>query len=41
MGRAQGKGKFKHVKGEVFEGEWRYDKAQGYGIYLHTNGAKY
>jgi hypothetical protein len=27
MGRASGKGKFIHTKGEIYEGDWLYDKA--------------
>jgi len=29
------------VDGDVFEGEWEFDKANGYGTYVHVNGAKY
>jgi hypothetical protein len=25
----------------MYEGEWKNDKANGYGIYKHTNGAEY
>jgi hypothetical protein len=25
----------------IDEGEWLDDKANGYGVYLHVNGAKY
>ena len=25
----------------MFEGEWVCDKANGYGVYTHINGAKY
>jgi len=41
MGRALGKGKFIHSKGETYEGSWRYDQASGYGVYTHSNGAIY
>lgn len=34
-------GIFYHVDGDVFDGEWADDKANGYGIYTHVNGAKY
>ena len=30
-----------HVDGDVFEGEWLDDKANGYGVYVHQNGARY
>ena len=26
---------------DVYEGEWRDDKANGYGVYVHVNGARY
>jgi hypothetical protein len=29
------------VDGDVFDGEWLDDKANGYGVYVHINGAKY
>lgn len=29
------------MDGDVFEGEWKCDKANGYGIYIHKNGARY
>jgi hypothetical protein len=29
------------VDGDIFEGEWEFDKANGYGVYVHVNGAKY
>jgi hypothetical protein len=25
----------------VYEGEWKDDKAHGYGKYMHTDGAQY
>ena len=25
----------------MFDGEWLDDKANGYGVYVHINGAKY
>ena len=36
-----GKGKFWYVDGDVFDGEWRDDKANGYGVYMYVNGVKY
>jgi hypothetical protein len=49
--KAQGKGKFFHVDGDIFEGsflinnvfkgEWNEDKANGFGVYTHVNGARY
>ena len=29
------------MDGDLFEGEWTDDKANGFGIYSHTNGAYY
>ncbi len=26
---------------EIDDGEWKSDKANGYGVYLHVNGSKY
>jgi len=37
----QTEGKFWHADGDVYEGEWKDDKANGYGIYVHVNGARY
>ena len=34
-------GKYKLADGDVFEGEWLDDKANGYGVYVHQNGARY
>ncbi len=36
--KAHGKGKFWHVDGDIFEGEWENDKYNGFGSYSHTNG---
>jgi len=30
-----------HADGDVFEGQWKDDKANGPGVYKHVNGAKY
>jgi membrane protein insertase Oxa1/YidC/SpoIIIJ len=37
--KANGRGKFWHADGDIYEGEWEDDKANGYGIYIHVNGA--
>lgn len=29
------------IYGIIDEGEWEDDKANGYGFYVHVNGAKY
>ena len=34
------KGKLTHSDGDVYEGEWLEDKAHGYGVYTHIDGAK-
>ena len=38
---AHGKGKFWHADGDIYNGEWKEDKANGYGVYKHLNGAQY
>jgi len=30
-----------HANGEVYEGEWLEDKANGYGVHTHLDGATY
>jgi hypothetical protein len=30
-----------HVDGDVYDGFWANDKANGYGVYKHVNGAQY
>ena len=37
----EGHGKFTHIDGDVFIGEWEDNKANGYGTYLHVNFTKY
>lgn len=27
--------------GDVYEGEWKEDKAHGFGVYYYADGAKY
>ena len=38
---ANGRGKLVHNDGDIYEGDWVNDKAEGRGTYLHSNGAKY
>lgn len=38
---AHGQGRFWHADGDIYDGEWAFDKAHGYGIYTYVNGAKY
>ena len=30
-----------HSNGDIYEGGWSRDKANGYGIFIDVNGAKY
>ena len=38
---ANGYGRVIYADGDMYEGEWKDDKAQGKGIYIHADGAKY
>ena len=38
---ANGIGRLIHADGDVYEGEWKNDKAHGSGVYKHTDGAEY
>ena len=38
---ANGYGRLIHSDGDVYEGEWNNDKAEGNGTYYHSDGAKY
>ena len=38
---ANGKGRLIHADGDLYEGDWKDDKAHGIGVYLHLDGAKY
>jgi len=37
----KGKGRLIHQDGDVYEGEWKDNKASGKGLYIHYDGAKY
>ena len=39
--KANGKGKFFHVTGDVYDGDWKDDTANGFGKYSHANCAEY
>ena len=39
--KANHKGRMTHANGDVYEGEWRDDKANGYGTFMDTQSAKY
>jgi hypothetical protein len=34
-------GKFVHPDGDVYEGEWQNDKANGHGVFTRKNGGRY
>lgn len=34
-------GRLIHSDGDVYDGNWVDDKAEGYGTYYHSDGAKY
>jgi len=36
-----GKGRIIHFDAEVYEGDWKNNKANGKGTYTHVDGAKY
>ena len=36
-----GKGRLVHADGDIYDGEWKADKANGRGTYIHVNGACY
>ena len=36
-----GKGKLFTSKGNIYEGEFKNNKAEGYGIFYNSNGDKY
>lgn len=37
----EGRGKIIHNDGDVYEGEWKEDKAEGKGIYIRYLGSIY
>ena len=39
--RACGKGIFWHADGDVFEGEFKDDKSNGFGVYTCADGTRY
>lgn len=38
---ANGKGKFTHANGDIYDGNWKNGKAHGYGIFIHHTGGRY
>ena len=38
---AHGYGRLIHSDGDIYEGEWVSDRADGKGTYYHSDGAKY
>jgi len=35
---AEGKGKFYHSNGDIYEGNFYQNRSNGYGEYIHSNG---
>lgn len=38
---ANGMGRLIQASGDVYEGEWVNDKAEGKGVYFHQDGTSY
>ena len=38
---AHGYGRIIHQDGDIYEGEWKENKAHGKGKYVHLDGAEY
>lgn len=38
---ANGRGRLVHSDGDIYEGDWKDDKAHGIGTYYHADGSKY
>jgi len=38
---ANGHGRLIHAGGDVYEGAWTDDKANGMGVYTHFKGSRY
>lgn len=34
-------GRMTHANGDIYQGEWKDDKANGVGTFVDTNGARY
>lgn len=30
-----------HANGDIYEGEWKNDKANGYGVFIDCNNSRY
>ena len=40
--KANGAGRMTHANGDIYEGYWREDKANGMGVFIeNANGARY
>ena len=37
----EGEGRIEYADGDVYEGAWSNDKADGFGVYTHHSGAVY
>jgi len=40
-GRMCGRGRMTHAGGDIYEGEWKDDKANGEGTFVDKDGATY
>ena len=38
---AEGFGRLVHAEGDIYEGTWKADKANGYGVYTNYGGSRY
>lgn len=36
-----GRGKFTHVDGDIYDGDWKDGVAEGFGIFYYKNNGKY
>ena len=36
-----GNGQLVHADGDIYDGEWAYDMANGFGTYTHSGGGTY
>lgn len=40
-GLFHGKGRMTHSNGDIYQGEWKEGKANGFGVYIDTEGSMY
>ena len=41
MDKKEGKGKMTYSNGDVYDGEWKYDRRNGLGTLFFKNGSQY